>query len=179
MGLFDVVLLIIIGGFGLFGLWFGFFHTLGSLLGTIAGVFLASRYYEPVAGWLVEITGWGENTSSVIIFTLSFVLINRLVGLLFYFVDRMLGVITRLPFVSSVNRVAGLAFGIFEGLVTIGFVVYFASQFPISDRVTNAIHDSAVTPRTLPVIEYLLPLLPEGLQAVKDGFGYVEAQVLK
>ena len=49
MSTFDIVLLVIIGGFGLFGLWFGIVHTLGSLLGTALGIFLASHYYGPVA----------------------------------------------------------------------------------------------------------------------------------
>ena len=66
MGLSDIILLIIIAGFAMFGFWFGLIHTLGSLLGTVFGAYLASRYYEPMADWLINITGWGENISKVV-----------------------------------------------------------------------------------------------------------------
>lgn len=60
MSLFDIILIVIVAGFGLFGLWFGLVHTLGSLIGTVFGVYLASRYYGPVAEWLIRATGWGK-----------------------------------------------------------------------------------------------------------------------
>ncbi|KKS70702.1 MAG: hypothetical protein UV42_C0046G0001, partial [Candidatus Magasanikbacteria bacterium GW2011_GWE2_42_7] len=65
MGLFDIVLLIIIAGFAMFGIWFGFIHTLGSLLGTAVGAFVATRYYLWLATWIVNITGWSEHTATV------------------------------------------------------------------------------------------------------------------
>ena len=87
MILFDLILLLILGGFVAYGLWFGLIHTLGSLLGMVVGVFLASRYYELGAGWLMNITGWGDNFSKVLIFIIAFFIINRLVGFCFWIVD--------------------------------------------------------------------------------------------
>ena len=133
MSLFDLILLIIIGGFALFGLWFGLVHTLGSLLGTILGVYLASRYYQPFAEWLIQTTGWGANISKVIVFIIAFIIINRLVGLVFYVIDRALSVITKLPFISGINRLLGLAFGLFEGILVVGIVLYFIARFPFID----------------------------------------------
>jgi len=51
MILFDLILLLVLGGFVFYGLWFGLINTLGVLVGTIAGAFLAARWYEPVADW--------------------------------------------------------------------------------------------------------------------------------
>ena len=86
MPYFDIVLVVIIVLFGLFGLWFGLIHTLGSLAGMVVGVFLASRYYEVGANWLMSLTGWGDNFSKVLIFIIAFFVINRLVGLVFWIV---------------------------------------------------------------------------------------------
>ena len=110
MPLIDIILLIIIAGFGMFGLWFGLIHTLGSLIGTIAGIYLATRFYEPMAGWLTNITGWGGNVPKVIMFIVAFIVINRLVGFAFWIVDKVLSLVTRLPFIAGINRFLGLIF---------------------------------------------------------------------
>jgi uncharacterized membrane protein required for colicin V production len=74
MSLFDIILLCIIAGFGLFGLWFGLISTLGSIAGTLLGVYLASRWYVPVAEWLINTTGWSPNFSKVVIFIIVFLI---------------------------------------------------------------------------------------------------------
>ncbi len=178
MAFFDIILLIIIGGFVLFGAWFGFFHTLGSLLGTVLGVYLASRYYEPVATWLVSTTGWGENVSRVLIFAIAFILINRVVGLVFWFVDHLFEVLTKLPFIGSLNKVFGGIIGGFEGLITVGFILYFIQKFPFSERLVDMIASSQVAPYALSMVTLLLPLLPEGLRLLQSSVDYVEEIVL-
>ena len=112
MSIFDMALLIIISGFALFGLWFGLVHTLGSLIGTVFGVYLASRYYEPVANWIISFSGWGQNYVKVIIFIVSFLLITRLVGFIFWIMEKFLTIFTRMPFVHGLDRLLGAIFGV-------------------------------------------------------------------
>lgn len=164
MELFDFLLLIIIGGFGLFGVWFGFFHTLGSLLGTMIGVFLASRNFEPIVDWLMALTGWEDNFSRVLVFTLLFILINRLVGFLFWVIDRMFNVVTRLPFLQGINRLFGLALGVFEGFITVGFFIHFHELFPFSDWLAMSIDSSMIAPIAIGMIAVFMPLMPDALQ---------------
>ena len=76
---FEITLLVIIGLFAITGFRFGFVYTLGSVVGTIFGVYLAFRYYEPMAGFITGLTGWGGNMPRVLMFILAFVVINRLV----------------------------------------------------------------------------------------------------
>jgi len=132
MSSFDLILLIIISLFCLAGLWLGFVHTLGSLLGTVLGAYLASRYYEVMADWLIRITGWGENTSRIVMFIIAFFVINRLVGFVFWIIDKFTSIITNLPFIKSINRLLGLFLGFLEGVITIGLVIYFIERFPLS-----------------------------------------------
>lgn len=178
MSWFDIILLVIVGGFGLFGVWFGFFHTLGSLLGTVMGVYLAGRYYEPMSAWLIAVTGWGENTSKVIMFTLSFILINRLVGFAFWIFNKFFDVLTKLPFIGSINRLFGLVLGVFEGLLTVGFFIYAVELFPISAKLTGMIDVSLIAPYALSMVTILLPLLPEGMRLLRSSVDYVEQRVL-
>lgn len=171
ISIFDLVLLIIIAGFGLFGLWFGLIHTLGSLVGTVAGVYLASRYYEFVADWLIRLTGWGENFSRVIMFIIAFVIINRLVGLAFWFVDKILSLVTSLPFVGGLNRMLGLVFGMAEGALVLGIIFYFIARFPLGNNFMEMIAASKLVGPLMGAASILWPLLPEALRALKNTFG--------
>lgn len=170
----DLALLAIIGVFASAGFFFGFVHTLGSLLGTLLGAYLAGRYYEPVANWIIAVTGWGENISKVAVFIIVFILINRAVGFVFWFIDRTLSLITRLPFIASINRTLGVILGALEGFVTIGLVVYFASKFPLGAPIMSALGGSRIVPGAVAVAAVLLPLLPDALRLLKSTLENVE-----
>ncbi|MEK7623999.1 MAG: CvpA family protein [Patescibacteria group bacterium] len=175
MQLVDLILIIIIGGFGLFGLWFGFVHTLGSLLGTVIGAVVATRYYEPVADFIIGFTGW-ENTNlvRVIVFIIAFLIINRLVGFLFWIADRVLSLVTRLPFINSIDRLLGLVFGLIEGALTLGLIIFFIERFPLSVFVMEHLALSTVAPYLSNLAALLWPFLPEAFRLLDSSIDYVE-----
>ncbi len=170
----DLSFLVIIGAFSLFGFWFGFIHTAGSLMGTLAGAYLASRYYEPMSEWLVHITGWQGNTARVVMFILAFFIISRAVGFLFFIVDKLLSIITRLPFISSINRVLGAALGFLEGILTIGLVLFFVERFPLSEKIMTMLAQSEFAPKFRGVADIFIPLLPDALKLLHSTVDYVQ-----
>ncbi len=178
MEFIDIILLIIIGGFALFGLWFGFVHTLGSLIGTILGIYLASRFYQPFADWIVQTTGWGANLSRIIMFAIAFIIINRLVGFGFWLLDRFFSLVTHLPFIRSIDRLFGFVLGAFEGIITIGFVIFFIERYPLSPAFMEKLSVSIVAPFTVGVAAILWPLLPEALKILKSTVDYVHHKVI-
>lgn len=173
MGLFDIVLLIIIGGFGLFGFWFGLIHTLGSLLGTIVGAYFASRWFETMANWIKEIAGWEENWTDVIMFILAFIIINRLVGFLFWLVEKFFKNITELPFIASLNRFLGLFLGLFEGIITLGLIFFFIDKFPVGEMFMSWVSLSKIVPHTVGIADILLPLIPEAIKDIESAIGLI------
>ena len=174
MSITDIILLIIIGGFALGGLYFGFVHTLGSLIGTLLGVYLASRYFDILAGWLSGFLPWNGNGIKVIVFVLAFLIINRLVGFVFWFLEKFIGFITRLPFIRSINGLLGFLLGIAEGIITIGVVVYIIERFPLSTAIMRHLAASRVAPYALSIASILIPLVPEGIRILKSTLDFVE-----
>lgn len=168
MPYFDIVLVVIIAVFGLLGLFFGLIHTLGSLTGMLLGVFLAARYYEIGANWLISLTGWGGNFPKVVVFIIVFFLINRLVGLVFWVIDKILSIVTKLPFISGINRIMGLVFGVLEGAVGLGIILYFISRFPLGETFMNAFNASRIAPTLVHMAGVLMPLVPEGLRILQS-----------
>jgi len=168
MSLFDLILLIIISGFALFGLWFGLIHTLGSLIGTVFGVYLASRYYEPVANWIINFSDWGQNYVKVIVFIVTFMLITRLVGFIFWIMEKVLTIFTRLPFIHGLDKMLGALFGILEGAIVVGVCLFFISRFPISLSFMEGLGKSQLAPPLVKLASILMPLFPEALRMLRS-----------
>ncbi|MBI5071509.1 CvpA family protein [Candidatus Falkowbacteria bacterium] len=167
MIIFDLILLLILGGFVLYGLWFGLIHTLGVLVGTIAGAFLAARWYEPVASWTSFLFGGHENLAKVVCFLILFVIINRLVGLIFWLVDKIFSFLKIIPFLSTINRLIGAVFGFLEGTLVLGLTLYVAERYPLGDWFINSLADSKIAHYFITVGKILTPLLPEILKQIK------------
>lgn len=165
MSFFDLILLISLGGFFLFGLWFGFLHALGALVGTVLGALLASRWYESVALVIFERVGGSLNIIKIVAFMVVFVVINRLVGFLFWILEKTTGIFTRLPFLKSVNRLVGGIFGFIEGVFVLGLSLSLALQLPI---LSNLIKASKVAKELMDFARVLIPLLPEAWRAAQQ-----------
>lgn len=179
MEVIDIILLVIIAGFALAGIWFGFVHTLGSLIGTGLGIYLATRYFEILAGWLVKVFGWSGNGPKVLAFIVAFFVINRLVGFGFWFLEKFIGFLTRLPFIRSLNRLLGLLLGLAEGVITVGAAIYFIERFPLSAPIMSRLAVSQVAPYTVSVITVFLPLVPEAIKLLQSTVDYVEDKVVE
>ncbi|MEK7624822.1 MAG: CvpA family protein [Patescibacteria group bacterium] len=163
----DIVLIAIIAVFALFGLWFGLVSSLGSLVGSVAGLYIASRYYALPAEWLMQFTGWSGNFPKFVSFIFGFLIINRLVGIGFYLADKALFIVTSLPIIHGLNKILGFIFGAAEGIIVIGISLYFFQKFPFWDPLIHQLAVSKIAPYCVNIASLLWPLLPEVLKMVK------------
>lgn len=168
MTLFDIILLCIIGGFGLFGFWFGLISAAGSLLGTALGAFLAFRFYIPFADNLMKFTGWTGNFPKVVAFIIVFLIINRLIGFIFYVIGKIFSPLTNLPFIHSLDSILGAILGLFEGVFVMGIIAIFIKTIPVGDFFMNQIRSSVVIPWCTAVASILWPLIPEFFKTIKS-----------
>lgn len=164
---FELALLIMLGGFVLYGLWFGLIHAFGALVGVIAGAFIAGRLFEPVAGTLIWLFGGNSNLAKIVVFFFLFVIVNRLVGFGFSLVERVFKIIAIIPFLTSINRLAGAVFGFLEGSLVLGGALMLATAFPVSDALTQAITTSRIAAYLLSIASIIIPLLPELVRSVE------------
>lgn len=166
----DIILMILVGGFALFGFWFGLIHTLGSLLGAVLGSLVAGHFYAPVAHWLLSFRGGNENVIKVITFILLFILASRLVGLLFMLVEKMFNILKIIPFFSLINRLAGTILGFLEGVLVIGMSLLVISKFPITTSFTTALAKSVVASWLMTGSSIIWPLLPAAFRHLQTYF---------
>ncbi len=167
MTIVDGFLLLILFGFIWFGVWFGFIHTLGALLGTIAGAWLAGLLYLPVFSLIIDWTGYDNDWLKILIFFIIFIIVNRLVGFVFYLLDRIFRFISFIPFLKTINRLGGAALGLLEGALILGLVLYFAGSVSLPIWLLQAIANSDIAQSLIVLAGVLIPLLPEVLEKIQ------------
>jgi uncharacterized membrane protein required for colicin V production len=169
MPIIDTILLLALAGFVFYGLFFGLIRTVGAFLGVIVGAFLASRLYVPVSEWINEIFFGYANLGKVLVFIILFSLINRLVGFLFYLLDRAFNIISIIPFLKTFNRLSGAVLGFFTGSLFIGLIIFVISKYAILESWFGRwLIDSQLSPMFLKIAKLLMPLLPEVLKKLQS-----------
>src|SRR3990172_612827 len=142
MNVVDIVLLAILASFILSGFWFGIIHMVGSLVGVLIGAWAAGHYYDVLASGAAPWIGGNLNLARVIAFIVIFIAVNRLCGFFIYIAEKIFRIIAVIPFLMTFNRLLGAAFGLIEGTLVLGLVVYFSSRFPFTAAFELALRGS-------------------------------------
>lgn len=174
MNITDIIFLIIIGGFGIYGFWSGFVRAFGSILGTFLAVYLSGRYYEDLANWLTSLTHLQLNTSKVLMFIIAYFLITSVIGIAFWLINKIFKIVSIIPFVKTFNRLFGLVFGLIEGVLSVGLFVYFVERIPLSEKIMTGLSQSVFAPILSGIASIFIPLLPQALQLLHSTVNYVE-----
>ena len=168
--LFDVILLVGLGGFVMFGVWFGMMHTLGSLFGTLAGTLISSHILVWFGPFLRGVFGESQWVDLGLFF-LVFMIVSKLIGFGFYLLDSTFSILTHLPFLKSIDRLVGAAIGFVEGVITIGILLYIGSRYNLGENITEAMNTSTIAPWFVNVSSILQPLVPAALREIRSIFG--------
>lgn len=156
---FDLILILIVFSFVLFGLWFGLIHALGGVIGTVIGAVIAMKYYTKFAT-----TNLGQVISFIVLFTLG----SRLTAFVFYLIERAFKITQIIPGIKTINRLAGGILGLAEGCIIIGVALVFAAKFPFPVLATQVAR-SEIAQFLVGVGTTVLPLFPSVLKQVKEA----------
>lgn len=169
VGIFDIVLLILLAGFIFYGLFFGLIKTVGSIAGVVVGAWLAGRFYLPAFGWTQDLFFGYDNLGKVAAFIILFTIINRLVCFAFALIDRTFHLISIIPFLKTINRLAGAALGFLLGGLVLGLILYVASRYAVINSLFGGwLKNSEVAPFLIKFVDILKPLLPEMLKKLQS-----------
>ncbi|MFA5127603.1 MAG: CvpA family protein [Patescibacteria group bacterium] len=168
MNIVDIIIIAVILLFAGAGFFFGFVRTVGYLLCNVVGLYLAYRFYSPVGEWIIKVTGWDGNSAQFWAFVIGFILISIAVGLIGRLIIKLLDLVARLPFISLVNRFAGLAFGILQGVLICASILYVVARYPIATNVMTLIEQSKMVGLLNYVVVLISPFIPEGLKLMKS-----------
>ena len=154
MAVLDGVLLGILLVSMLLGAWRGLVFELFSLVGWVAGFFIARLFAPDVAAWL-PLESWGDTVRYGVGFVLTFVVAVFVWGLLSALAKKLIEVAGLRP----VDRTLGAAFGVLRGMVLLLAVAVVAGLTPLHEAAWW--QESRGAPVLTQVLEGLKPALPE------------------
>jgi len=157
--LVDVIILAIVVAFTVVGFSLGFVSSLGTLVGAIGGIFVASHIAPQISAAF-----GGSQIATVVLFVILYLIVSRLIGLLFWFVDRTFKILSIIPFVKPINHLLGGVLGFLEGLLLMAATAYFAKQILPMAMVVQVIDSSKVATSLIGLFDHLKLLLPANLQ---------------
>jgi Colicin V production protein. len=143
------------------GFFQGLIHMLGSFLGLIIGVGVASRWDTAGGAWLHAQTGWNENICVIVAFVIILIVFTRVFGIILHVLEKAFNFM-KIPLVGLANRVAGGILGFFEGVFVVGATLIIVKTLPFP--IVNTLSDSVLATSLMAAASLLLPLLPKSIQ---------------
>jgi membrane protein required for colicin V production len=166
---FDIFLLVCAFGFVWGGYWSGLIQSIGGIVGLFVGQFIASRYYIQFADAVQPVFAGNAILAKVFAFVLIFLFVTRLVGVIFWLVNKIFHMIAIVPGMKFVNRIGGAVFGLIEASLFIGITLQFLTRLPISAAFASTLKASAVAGYFLGVTGWLVPLFPSVIRQAQDA----------
>ncbi|MBI4092541.1 MAG: CvpA family protein [Candidatus Kerfeldbacteria bacterium] len=146
----------------------GLIHMIGSIIGVVVGVALAGRWYDPVGSWLGAFVFSDPLIAQVVGFSVLMLIFNRLFGLAFVLLNKVIRIINIIPGVSGLNRLAGAGLGFVEAVLIAGVTLYLATKFNVSPGWSEALEQSVLRPMLVGIAQIVVPLLPNAIKSVQS-----------
>ncbi|MFA6422009.1 MAG: CvpA family protein [Candidatus Buchananbacteria bacterium] len=168
----DVILLVIVLAFTIGGFFAGFIRTVGAIIGFFAGAWVASRYFGQFGDWLTPFIGGHPVAARVIAFLILFILINRVIAIAFLLIGKLFDLISFIPFLKTLNRLAGLILGLAEGILVTGLLIYVIAKIaPDIPFISNNLAHSQVANFLVSSVAYMSGwALPEAMIKMQSIF---------
>lgn len=170
MPIFDLVLIIFLGGFIFYGFYIGLVRMILNLGSSIISIIISVNIYLKVYE-LIPFIGFGsESLGKTISFILVLIILSYALSFAFKFAAKILKIITSLPIISFVNRFLGGILGLVQGLFVLGVIIFVMSRYAITnDFLNNLIVSSDVAPIFMGSINWITPLVPEALRLLDSA----------
>ncbi len=159
-------MLVAVALFVITGIRLGLVHAIGSLVGIVAGAFVATNYGAAISVWSARVLHFDlQQLGKWVMFLIIFLVVSRLVGFGIWMLEKSFGIFLRLPFLNSLNRLLGGVLGFFEGALVIGMAVQYAKYLPVPE-LSTALGTSKLSTYFVGVAHLLWPLIPEAIKSI-------------
>jgi membrane protein required for colicin V production len=159
MGIFDTILIILIGMSCIYGIIKGFIRDIFSLIAVIIGVVVAFIGYPWAAGYLSAIVPAGP-PANIIAFALILLSVSIAVSVLGIAISKAIAGAD----LSVYDRIAGACFGLIEGIIVACLIVVITAVL-----IPSAVTSSRIAPHLLKGVNAVITLLPTDTQKQIDS----------
>jgi uncharacterized membrane protein required for colicin V production len=160
----NLILALTVALFVINGTMQGLIHMVGSIIGLIVGVAVASRLDEMVGAWLAGVTGWSKPVTVIIAFIVILLVFTRVFGLLVTMIEKAFKIL-RVPLVGLLNRIGGAALGLVEGTLVVGATLILLQGLPVGG-LSGSIAGSSMAAALITAAKVIVPLLPKTVREI-------------
>lgn len=165
MSIFDIILILSLFGFIYGGFFNGLIKSIGSILGIIIGAWAASHFYLLMFAKIGYWFGPFESLGKIVCFILVFIIAAVAVGLLIRVIDKAYDLMSFIPFLKSINRLAGAFLGLLQGVLILGLILFVVAKYlPADSLVGGWLISSKLAPYFLIVAKVLFPFLSAAIK---------------
>lgn len=166
MNWIDVLIIVLVAGLGFMGWRTGVIRWVVTLVGAIAGIFLAGRVYDRVADVLPRAGSYSDATQQAIAFALVFIVVLIAAWIL----GRILRALLTTLFLNWIDNFAGLCLGALVGAVTATALIAAMGIVPM-ESVQNAISESDLAKPLIERLGFIVNFLPDQFDTIRDLIG--------
>lgn len=166
----DTVLIIILIGFAAWGFANGFIRAVGGIIGIIIGAFIAARYYVVLSTIIQPFFGPYGGLAAIVAFAAIFLLVGRLFGIVVLLFEKAFDILAIIPFLKSINRLAGALFGFLLGVLLVGTLLFVAGKYSQWTSFNDAVAGSQLAQALLNGAKVLTPFFPQQLIDLRSYF---------
>ena len=113
--------------------------------------------------------GGYDNIGKVACFIAIFIVSAWLIHIIFMLLDKTYNLLSIIPFMKSINRLAGGILGLLVGAIVLGLLIYVVAKYaPAGTMVGNWLLGSKIAPTLLLVAKILMPLLSGSLKNIQS-----------
>jgi len=141
----------------------GVIHMIGSFLGLVIGIGVASRWDTASGAWLASQTGWSQSVCVIVAFVIILILFTRIFGIILHVLEKAFNFM-KIPLIGLANRVAGGILGFFEGVFVVGATLIIIKTLPFP--IVSSLSASVLAASLMSAASLLMPLLPKSIQTL-------------
>ena len=161
MILLDIILAILIVLAFLYGLWGGFIKRASEVIGLIAGIWIATLYYQLLASALTTVISINDPLAQGISFML---LLAGMSSAISFLANKIFSLVRIIPFASLVDRLLGAIITAFLAIIIIGALLTTTKEVPF---IGGKIEDSFIAKTILSITDVVLPNALDAMQFIK------------
>lgn len=146
----------------------GLVKAIGVLVGLVVGLWMAGRYYQVAADWLI---GWGlpQAFGGPAGYIVIFIISVWAVSILVWMADRVFNFLAFIPGMKLLNNLLGGLLFLVEGVLIIGVALYVIGQFSNPEgSIGKTIDNAKLAPVIRAAAWVASPLIPPSIEQLKN-----------
>jgi uncharacterized membrane protein required for colicin V production len=161
----DLVLVIFLGVFIIYGFYLGLIRMVLGLISAILAIIVSLNIYLYVSSFLSFVSFISDTWIKIISFILVLSITSYLLNIIFKVIGKILRLISSLPVISFVNRIAGGFLGLIQGLFILGIIIYVSSHYALSNEFLKSLMiESDLAPILVKGRFLVGPMVPDALK---------------